>query len=61
MTEITQEMVNDALDNAVENDSEIEDLTPEEVCEDLQMCDSDFEDVPTEVLLPFVKNWITNS
>lgn len=52
-----QKRVDEALDNAIDNDYEFRDLDPEQVAEDLTEFDSDFENCDLSVLTVQVKDW----
>ena len=56
-----QDQVNSSMEAATLNGYEFHQWRFSEVAEDLVLCDSDLEDVPTEELVPMIKEWYKNS
>ena len=56
--EITQERINESLDNATINGYPLKQWTPETIAQDLIEYDVDFEEVDPVLLVPFIKNWL---
>lgn len=56
---ISQDDIDESLNNAIENGYELGLWTAEQIAVDLSTYDAAFEDVDIEVLVPFISDWLS--